>query len=76
LILEKKVNKSRSDWPTKLKMLYELIKLLLKILWQCLYIKWFYGKACQLLVDLEHKARWTVKQLNFEFKTASENCIY
>jgi hypothetical protein len=37
--------------------------------------KMVYGKACHLLVALEHKARWVVKQLNFEFKTAGEKRI-
>jgi hypothetical protein len=37
--------------------------------------KMFDGKACHLLVELEDKARWNVKQLNFEFKTAGEKRI-
>jgi hypothetical protein len=34
-----------------------------------------YGKACHLLVALEHKARWVVKQLNIEFKTTGDKRI-
>jgi hypothetical protein len=37
--------------------------------------KMFYGKVCLLPVELEQKARWAVKQLNFELKTAGEKRI-
>ena len=37
--------------------------------------KMVYGKACHLPVELEHKSRWAIKQLNFEFKTAGEKRI-
>jgi hypothetical protein len=33
------------------------------------------GKAYHLPVELEHQARWAVKQLNFNFKTAGEKRI-
>jgi hypothetical protein len=32
-------------------------------------------KACHLPIELEHKARFDLKQLNFDFKTAGENRI-
>jgi hypothetical protein len=37
--------------------------------------KMVYGKSCHLLIELEHKSRLAIKQLNFEFKTTMEKRI-
>jgi len=34
--------------------------------------KMFYGKACHLPLELEHKAYWAITQLNMDFKTVGE----
>ena len=34
--------------------------------------KMVYGKACHLPLELEHKAYWAIKELNYDFKFAGE----
>jgi hypothetical protein len=37
--------------------------------------KMVYGKACHLALEIEHKAFWAIKQLNYDFKIAGEKRI-
>ena len=38
--------------------------------------KMVYGKACHLPLDLEHKAYWAIKELNYDFKLAGEKRLF
>ena len=44
----------------------------IKILWVCLRIKWFVEKH----VELEHKAYWAIKEINYDFKLAGEKRLF
>ncbi|GJU73498.1 reverse transcriptase domain-containing protein [Tanacetum coccineum] len=39
----------------------------------CTPYKLVYGKACHLLIELEHKAYWALKHTNFDIKTAGDH---
>ena len=38
--------------------------------------KMVYGKACHLPLELEHKAYWAIKEINYDFKLASEKMLF
>ena len=38
--------------------------------------KMVYGKACHLPLELEHKAYWAIKELNYDFKLACEERLF
>ena len=38
--------------------------------------KMVYGKASHLPLELEHKAYWAIKELNYDFKLAGEKRLF
>ena len=74
--MENTVHKSKSDWPTKINDALWAYRTAYKNPMGMSPYRMVYGKACHLPVKLEHNARWTVKQLNFDFKTAGEKRIF
>nr|GEZ95477.1 reverse transcriptase domain-containing protein [Tanacetum cinerariifolium] len=72
-ILEWAVGENRVSWSDKLDDAPWAFRTAYKTLIGCTPHKLVYGKACHLLVELEHKAYWALKHANFNLKTAGDH---
>jgi hypothetical protein len=75
MILQKTVNKFISDWPKNIIDALWAYRTASKNLMGMSPYKMVYGKAFHHPLELEHKAFWEIKQLNFDFKTTGEKRI-
>ncbi|KAG7559312.1 hypothetical protein ISN45_Aa05g009070 [Arabidopsis thaliana x Arabidopsis arenosa] len=71
-ILEKTVGTTRKDWSAKLDDALWAYRTAFKTPIGTTPFNLLYGKSCHLPVELEYKAMWAVKLLNFDIKTAEE----
>lgn len=71
-ILEKIVGRKKKDWSLKLNDALWAYKSAFKTPLGTTPFNFVYGKSCHLPVELEYKALWAIKLLNFDIKTAKE----
>ncbi|XP_048503037.1 uncharacterized protein LOC125498797 [Beta vulgaris subsp. vulgaris] len=72
LILDKTVNQCRKDWSSKLNGALWAYRTAYKTPIGMTPYKLVYGKSCHFLVELEHKAYWTINTLNFYLQASNE----
>nr|GEZ87365.1 reverse transcriptase domain-containing protein [Tanacetum cinerariifolium] len=72
-ILKRTVGENHASWSEKLKDALWAFMTAYKTPIGCTPYKLVYGKSCHLPIELEHKAYWALKHINFDLKTAGEH---
>ncbi|GKD35248.1 reverse transcriptase domain-containing protein, partial [Tanacetum coccineum] len=72
-ILEKTIRNNRKDWSYKLDDALWAFRKAFKTPLGTTPFRIIYGKTCNLLVELEHKAYWAIKNCNMDLTKAGEN---
>nr|GEW35247.1 reverse transcriptase domain-containing protein [Tanacetum cinerariifolium] len=69
-ILERTIGENRAFWSDNLDDALWAFRTAYKTPIGCTPYKIVYGKTCHLLIELEHKAYWALKQANFDLSVA------
>ncbi|GJU41073.1 reverse transcriptase domain-containing protein [Tanacetum coccineum] len=72
-ILERSVGYNPKGWSEKLNDALWTFRTAYKTPTGCTPFRLFYGKACHLPVEIEHKAYWALKQYNMDLTLPSES---
>nr|GEW63676.1 reverse transcriptase domain-containing protein [Tanacetum cinerariifolium] len=72
-ILERTVGENRTSWSDKLNDALWAFRTAYKTPIGCTPYKLVYGKSCHLPIELEHRAYWALKYVNFDLKTAGDH---
>ncbi|XP_076914491.1 uncharacterized protein LOC143573519 [Bidens hawaiensis] len=72
-ILEKSVSQNCKDWSEKLGDTLWAFRTAYKTPIGTTLFKLVYGKACHLLVELDHKAYWALKSANLDLACTGKN---
>nr|GFB18603.1 integrase, catalytic core [Tanacetum cinerariifolium] len=72
-ILERTIGENRAFWSDKLDDALWAFRTAYKTPIGCTPYKLVYGKACHLLIELEHKAYWALKQANFDLAVVGDH---
>nr|GEU73246.1 hypothetical protein [Tanacetum cinerariifolium] len=72
-ILERTVKENRASWFEKLEDALWAFRTVYKTPIGCTPYKLVYGKSCHIPIELEHKAYWALKHVNFDLKTTGDH---
>nr|GEU91041.1 reverse transcriptase domain-containing protein [Tanacetum cinerariifolium] len=72
-ILERTVGENRALWSDKLEDTLWAFRTAYKTSIGCTPYRLVYGKACHLPLEIEHKAYWALKHINFDLKTTADH---
>nr|GEW33996.1 reverse transcriptase domain-containing protein [Tanacetum cinerariifolium] len=72
-VMSKTVGENHASWSEKLDDALWAFRTAYKTPIGCTPYKLVYGKSCHLPIELEHKAYWALKHVNFDLKTAGDH---